>query len=210
MEEALSLYQQLAIALGWAHHGSSNAYSEDLRKKIVEAKERGMPTVEVARTFGVGLSSVKRYARVAREGGSLCARRGARAGAPRPTSAQGGSCRSGPAGATRRHPLRESRVPAERGRGEGERLHRQQAAPSHGMDPKKRRVGASERDEFLRAAWRALVAGEIGAERLVFVEEMGSNTSLAALYAWSRRGDRARCSVPRNRAKRTPLLSWRA
>ena len=76
-----------------------NAYSEDLRKKIVEAKERGMPTVEVARTFGVGLSSVKRYARVAREGGSLCARRGARAGAPRPTSAQGGSCRSGPAGA---------------------------------------------------------------------------------------------------------------
>src|SRR5829696_3998276 len=50
-----------------------NAYSEDLRKKkIVEAKERGMPTVEVARTFGVGLSfSVKRYAKVAREGGSL-------------------------------------------------------------------------------------------------------------------------------------------
>ena len=74
------------------------------------------------------------------------------------------------------------------------------------MDPKKRRVGASERDEFLRAAWRALVAGEIGAERLVFVEEMGSNTSLAALYAWSRRGDRARCSVPRNRAKNTTTL----
>src|SRR5215208_3499779 len=48
-----------------------NAYSEDLRKKIVEAKERGMPTVEVARTFGVGLSSVKRYAKVARQGGSL-------------------------------------------------------------------------------------------------------------------------------------------
>ena len=48
-----------------------NAYSEDLRKKIVEAKERGISTVEVARTFGVGLSSVKRYAKVAREGGSL-------------------------------------------------------------------------------------------------------------------------------------------
>jgi transposase len=48
-----------------------NAYSEDLREKIVEAKERGMPTTEVARTFGVGLSSVKRYAKTAREGGSL-------------------------------------------------------------------------------------------------------------------------------------------
>ena len=48
-----------------------NAYSEDLRKKIVQAKERGMPTAAVARTFGVGISSVKRYAKTAREGGSL-------------------------------------------------------------------------------------------------------------------------------------------
>jgi transposase len=48
-----------------------NAYSLDLRKKIVEAKERGMPTVEVAKTFGVGVSTVKRYAATAREGRSL-------------------------------------------------------------------------------------------------------------------------------------------
>src|SRR5215213_1013401 len=48
-----------------------NAYSLDLRKKIVEAKERGMPTAEVARTFGVGLSTVKRYAATARQGKSL-------------------------------------------------------------------------------------------------------------------------------------------
>jgi hypothetical protein len=37
----LELFQRLAIALGWAHHRSMNACSEDLRKKIVEAKERG-------------------------------------------------------------------------------------------------------------------------------------------------------------------------
>ena len=84
---ATHLLQQIAIALGWPHHGSMNAYSEDLRKKIVEAKERGMPTVEVARTFGVGLSSVKRYAKMAREKGDRCARRGAQADARRPTSA---------------------------------------------------------------------------------------------------------------------------
>jgi transposase len=48
-----------------------DAYSLDLRKKIVEVKERGMPTVEVARTFGVGVSSVKRYAATAREGRPL-------------------------------------------------------------------------------------------------------------------------------------------
>jgi transposase len=48
-----------------------NAYSLDLRKKIVEANERGMPTIEVAKTFGVGVSSVKRYAATAREGRPL-------------------------------------------------------------------------------------------------------------------------------------------
>jgi transposase len=52
-----------------------NAYSLDLRKKIVAAKERGMPTSEVARTFGVGLSSVKRYAAAAREGKPLAPKR---------------------------------------------------------------------------------------------------------------------------------------
>ena len=48
-----------------------NAYSLDLRKKIVEAKQRGAPTSEVARTFGVGVSTVKRYAATARDGRSL-------------------------------------------------------------------------------------------------------------------------------------------
>src|ERR671933_2918959 len=48
-----------------------NAYSEELRKKIVEAVERGMPKIEAARTFGVGISSIKRYVVTYREGRSL-------------------------------------------------------------------------------------------------------------------------------------------
>ena len=48
-----------------------NAYSEDLRKKIVEALERGMGKSQVARTFSVSLSSVKRFAKLAEEGRSL-------------------------------------------------------------------------------------------------------------------------------------------
>ena len=59
----------------------------------------------------------------------------------------------------------------------------------------------------MRAAWRALVAGHIDAERLVFVDEMGLNTSLFSLYAWAPRGERARCWVPRNRGKNTTLLA---
>ena len=66
------------------------------------------------------------------------------------------------------------------------------------MDPKKRSVGASERDEFLRAPWRVMVAATTRPERLVFVDETATNTSLAPLYAWSRRGERARFEVARN------------
>ena len=52
-----------------------NAYSEDLREKVVEAAERGTPKAEVARAFGVGVSSVKRYVATAREGRSLAPKR---------------------------------------------------------------------------------------------------------------------------------------
>ena len=100
-----------------------NAYSEDLRKKIVQAKERGMPTAAVARTFGVGISSVKRYAKTARQDGT---RRGIAAPEEKPGQtpedrparevALGGK----PPGSTGRHPLREARIPAQRGRAEGE------------------------------------------------------------------------------------------
>ena len=49
-----------------------DAYSKDLRKKIVEAVERrGMKKSEVARLFGVSLSSVKRYVRKFRQGRAL-------------------------------------------------------------------------------------------------------------------------------------------
>ena len=52
-----------------------NAYSVDLRKKIVEATERGMPKTEVARVFSVGISSVKRYVATPRQGRPLVPKR---------------------------------------------------------------------------------------------------------------------------------------
>ena len=48
-----------------------NPYSEDLRKKIIEALRRGMTKTEAARSFGVSRSSVKRYAKLADEGRPL-------------------------------------------------------------------------------------------------------------------------------------------
>src|SRR4051794_3202594 len=47
------------------------AYSEDLRRKIVAALERGGSKTQTARLFGVSLSSVKSYARTVRQGVSL-------------------------------------------------------------------------------------------------------------------------------------------
>ena len=48
-----------------------NGYSEDLREKIVTAVGCGLPKSQVksqvARTFGVSLSSVKRYVKTLRE-----------------------------------------------------------------------------------------------------------------------------------------------
>jgi hypothetical protein len=65
-----------------------------------------------------------------------------------------------------------------------------------------------EREEFLRAAWKVMVAQELDATRLVFVDEMGTNISLAPLYAWAPRGHRAPVSVPRNRGANTPHCAF--
>ncbi len=46
-------------------HWRMKAYSEDLRQKVVQAVERGMPKSQAARLFGISLSSVKRYSRLA-------------------------------------------------------------------------------------------------------------------------------------------------
>ena len=53
------------------HHFLMRVYSVDLRKKIVNAVRRGRPKAEVARIFGVGISSVKRYTKMALVKGSL-------------------------------------------------------------------------------------------------------------------------------------------
>ena len=59
----------------------------------------------------------------------------------------------------------------------------------------------------MRAAWRLLVAGEIGAQRLVFGDECGTNTSLSPLHAWSRRGERAYGEAPRSWGSNVTLLA---
>ena len=48
-----------------------NAYSLDLRLKVLEAVDHGIPRKEVVRTFGVSMPTIERYLRRRKEGAGL-------------------------------------------------------------------------------------------------------------------------------------------
>jgi len=52
-----------------------------------------------------------------------------------------------------------------------------------------------------------MVDERIVAERLVFVDECGTHTSLSPIYGYAPRGERLYLAVPRTRGKNTTLLS---
>ena len=52
-----------------------------------------------------------------------------------------------------------------------------------------------------------MVAATVEPERLVFVDECGTHTSLGPIYGYAARGERLRLPVPRRRGKNTTLLS---
>ena len=47
-----------------------------------------------------------------------------------------------------------------------------------------------------------MVAAAVEPEKLVFVDECGTHTSLAPIYGYAPKGERLRLSVPRNRGKK--------
>lgn len=47
------------------------AYSKDLRLRVLAAVDWGMPRAQVAKTFGVSVSTIKRYLRLRRETGDV-------------------------------------------------------------------------------------------------------------------------------------------
>ena len=52
-----------------------------------------------------------------------------------------------------------------------------------------------------------MVAAAVEPEKLVFVDEMGTHTSLAPVYGYAPKGERLHLGVPRNRGRNTTLLS---
>ncbi|HET7479110.1 MAG TPA: IS630 family transposase [Rubrobacteraceae bacterium] len=69
----------------------------------------------------------------------------------------------------------------------------------------KKTLGATERDEEARSAFRERLRG-VEAERLVFVDESSTNIALTPRYARSPRGERAYGKAPRNWGKNVTLI----
>jgi transposase len=67
-------------------------------------------------------------------------------------------------------------------------------------------LGAAERAEQARIAYRKRVAGRAAAD-FVIVDECGSNINLTPVYARAPRGERAIGTVPRNTEKNTTLIA---
>jgi transposase len=74
------------------------------------------------------------------------------------------------------------------------------------VDPEKKSLAASERDEAQRQAFREQL-GPRAAAALVIVDESGTNLNLTPLYARAPRGARVYGQVPRNTPKNTTLIA---
>ncbi len=88
----------------------------------------------------------------------------------------------------------------------GEYEYDESCHPPSGLDAQKKTLGASERDEATRAAWREQ-ARQLESRQLVFVDECSSNIALTPLYGRAPRGQRAVGRVPRNYGANTTLMA---
>ena len=67
-------------------------------------------------------------------------------------------------------------------------------------------MGASERNEQARGAFRERLKS-LDPKKLVFVDEIGTNITLAPLYGWAPKGERVYGKTPRNWEKNVTLIA---
>jgi transposase len=161
------------------HHGTTDAYSEDPRRKLIDAVEQRKKKCEAGRAFSVSGSSTKRYVK------AVCERRSLTQGkAPGNKTKLDEKARRLLETDIDERPfakLRHRQVNLEQVAGVSvSESTLSRAIRRMGFD-KKWTLGASERDEFLRAAFQVMVMRAIDSQRCVFVVEYSSDTSLAPL-----------------------------
>jgi hypothetical protein len=74
------------------------------------------------------------------------------------------------------------------------------------MDLQKKTLGATERDEEARGAWRRRYGG-VDPGRFLFVDESSTNVRMVPLRARSPKGQRAHGKAPKNWEKNVTLIS---
>jgi hypothetical protein len=198
-----------SLQRSWAvrHHEGMNAYSEDLRKKIVEAVKggcpRSKPLVPLAWASPRSNATWPRYAEEGR-----WPRRSAPALSPSSTRARGGSWRS-ISGSARRRPCHRGASSCG-GRAGWRSATPQCPGPSSAWDGAEKKIGGCEREGRIPEGCLADDGRRGDPHRAagVLKDECSTNTSLAPLYAWSRRGERALCSLRRNWGRTSRF--WRA
>jgi transposase len=185
-----------------------NAYSEDLRERVVAVVETGSLHAQIAklsaapwppsaatRVGSVRASPPDAQASTRDAPAHRCARaRGAGSATQRP----GHGCDFGrPLPALARDPRRV-----------GERADDEpRSGAGGGLDPQKKSLSASEQDPQARTTWQTMAKAQLAAAELVFVDESGANRALCPLYGWAPKGARALGQAPRNRGPNTSLLA---
>jgi hypothetical protein len=74
------------------------------------------------------------------------------------------------------------------------------------LELQKKTLGATERDEEARGAFKRRLSG-VDASRLVFVDESSTNVALTPRYGRAPRGERAHGKAPKNWGKNVILIS---
>lgn len=155
------------------------AYPDDLRRRILRAVDQGKPRAEMIQTFAVSRSTIKRYLKLRRETDDV-----------KPKTIPGRPSKKGAALHAGLHPQLEVHPDATLAE------HCQWWESTHGIPVssatmsramkrlnwtrKKKTIRASEQNEADRAAWRAQ-AKELDANKLIFIDEYGSNSALTRL-----------------------------
>jgi transposase len=181
------------------------AYSLDLRERIVKSWQQGLPKSAIARLFMVSLSSVKRYiAKYVREGHVQ----------PTVQRRRQGKLRKRQRKAVGRQVMAHADYTLAQHAALWNRQHALQVSESclsralrrMGMTRKKKPLGAAERDEAARRTFREVMRALV-VEDVVVVDESGTRIGMVPLYGRAWRGSRVYDTTIRNYGHQIALLA---
>ena len=183
------------------------AYSLDLRERVVKAYEKGGATlVEIAGRFSVGPTFVKKMLRQKRETGSLervPQRAGAEKGLVRHSPEVVGPASQSQAGCDS---WRIARAVDAREAKEGQSVHGVSRTAGLAVAAEKKSMTAAERNPRKRAwFWRKMK--QVVHNRLKFIDESGVTTRLTRRFGRAAPGERVGEAVPKNYGHSTSVVS---